>query len=355
MAPSFPVPRPDVISVVERAYDLAGDDGTWRKRLLEAVQPLFDYGMGTVLFTYDVDPNGRSKVLDVEQVNTPMDLGPVVRAVEEAHEPSFVRRVYMGMGGFGSGREICEGLEIEPPKAVLTDMGQSVPEIMGMTAGVIGGSGMVVAAPMVDGRPSTPAERARWFRVLPHLRAGIRLRRRARATTEEGPTSDGDAVLSPDGKVLHAEPVAQEQGLQERLRDCAVSMDRARSVAGRKLGDDALDLWRGLVDGRWSLVDRFDRDGRRLVIARRNDPLTPDPRRLTKREFVIAGLSSTGASNKEIAYELDSTESAVATALRSARQKLQANNRVDLQAYIGELWEVYRDEQRRKQEDDVPS
>ena len=74
--------------------------------------------------------------------------------------------------------------------------------------------------------------------------------------------------------------------------------------------------------GRWSLVDHFDSNGRRYLMAHRNDPDTPDLRGLTLRERQVVGYAGAGHSNKIIAYELGLTLSTVAGHLARARAKL---------------------------------
>jgi len=56
----------------------------------------------------------------------------------------------------------------------------------------------------------------------------------------------------------------------------------------------AMENWRGLVDGRWSLVDRFDSDGKRFVVAVKNDPEARDPRGLSRREQQVSELVGLG-------------------------------------------------------------
>ena len=48
------------------------------------------------------------------------------------------------------------------------------------------------------------------------------------------------------------------------------------------------DARAALLEGRWSLVDRFDSDGRRFIVAYRNPPGVLNPRRLTAREREVA-------------------------------------------------------------------
>jgi DNA-binding CsgD family transcriptional regulator len=91
----------------------------------------------------------------------------------------------------------------------------------------------------------------------------------------------------------------------------------------------------GLATGRWSLVDHFDTDGRRYLVAHRNDPPLDSPNALTLPERQIAGYAAMGHSNKLIAYELGLAESTVATHLDAASLKLGVRSRADLARLFG--------------------
>jgi DNA-binding NarL/FixJ family response regulator len=84
------------------------------------------------------------------------------------------------------------------------------------------------------------------------------------------------------------------------------------------------------VAGRWTLLDHFDRDGRRYLLAHRNDPDAPDPRALTLRERQVVGYVALGQSNKLIAYELGLSASTVGVLLKTAAAKLGARSRTEL-------------------------
>ena len=64
----------------------------------------------------------------------------------------------------------------------------------------------------------------------------------------------------------------------------------------------ALDHRSGLVQGRWSLVDYWDRDGRRFFAAHPNAPGVLDPPALEREGGALALID--GASLMEIAYSL---------------------------------------------------
>lgn len=180
-----------------------------------------------------------------------------------------------------------------------------------------------------------PAESARWLRLRAHLQAAVRLRRRFEklglALAE--PTA-GSAVIAPGGRVLEANGRASSPAAQAALRQAAIDVDRARSKRGGR-GDEALSLWSALVKGHWSLVERFEADGRRLFIAHRNDEGVADPRGLTRQEARVCAFAARGLSNKVIAYSLGLATTTVATHLANAQKKLCVDNRIDLVRTLG--------------------
>lgn len=170
---------------------------------------------------------------------------------------------------------------------------------------------------------------ARYEYLAAHVAAGWRLRRSL--------NRHATAVLTPAGKLVHAEGVAAQQPARERLREAAVSIDRARGALRQKDDQEALELWRVLVRGEWSLVDRFERDGRRYLVAHRNAPNLRDPRGLKPRERQVVALTALGHSLKLIAYELGLSTSRVWTIRARAMRKLGLRSVVELaQLFRGE-------------------
>jgi len=137
------------------------------------------------------------------------------------------------------------------------------------------------------------------------------------------------AVLAPSGAIVHGEKDAQNPDARESLQRAAKAIDRARSKA-RGNEDEALDLWQGLVAGRWSLVEQFDSDARRFLIARRNDPQVTDPRALNLRERQVLAYVAMGHPAKLIAYSLGISRSSVSTARQTAMRKLGLRTTADV-------------------------
>lgn len=190
------------------------------------------------------------------------------------------------------------------------------------------GCGYALAAPLRARAGVPPHELARWSRLRAHLLAGLRLHTAAQSPVE--------AIIEPGGALVHAEPGAASRTARHLLRDAALRVDRARSRRGRMDPDAALVAWEALVSGRWSLVDRFDSDGRRYYVARRNDPELARPRPLSRRERQVLAYATLGRSNKEIAYELGLAASTVSTHLANAMRQLGIKSR----AALAEMWSL---------------
>jgi DNA-binding NarL/FixJ family response regulator len=87
-------------------------------------------------------------------------------------------------------------------------------------------------------------------------------------------------------------------------------------------------VWRALEVGTWSVVDHWDTDGKRFVVAMRNAPRTPPIASLTERERCVAALAAAGHLDKEIAYVLACRPRPSPRHAR-ARKKLGVRTRTD--------------------------
>lgn len=153
---------------------------------------------------------------------------------------------------------------------------------------------------------------------------------RADAQASELP-HEAEAIFDVNGfKMTDAVGQAKEPTATGSLRDAAVVMDRARGKMRNTDPQEALEIWKALVRGRWSMVDWFDTDGRRFVLALPNAPHIRDPRGLTEREYQVATQAGTGDSCKVIAYSLGVSRSRVSELLHRAMRKLGVQTRGQL-------------------------
>lgn len=121
-----------------------------------------------------------------------------------------------------------------------------------------------------------------------------------------------------------------------RARPFAAEARAAERDPGRpELPHEALAVWQGLVRGRWSLVEQFDADGRRFLIAHENPEDVRDPRGLSEKEVRVVGLAVRGYSDKLIGYHLGVPEGTVSSHLTHALRKLGIPSRVALVRRLG--------------------
>jgi DNA-binding CsgD family transcriptional regulator len=195
-------------------------------------------------------------------------------------------------------------------------------DILGVVGADPSGQGVVLAALVPSGYKLTPAFRQRWRCITAHLASGRRLRTRSESPPDE-------AVLDLGGKLHDAVGKATSRAAQVALRQAARAIDRARAKRSRA-PDAALEQWQALVSGRWSLVDRFESDGRTFLIAKPNPPRPPPVQQLTPRERAVVALAVLGRSNKLIAYELGLSLGSVGTYLQRAQRRLGVSSRAAL-------------------------
>ncbi|HET7543600.1 MAG TPA: helix-turn-helix transcriptional regulator [Polyangiaceae bacterium] len=191
-------------------------------------------------------------------------------------------------------------------------------------------SGTLFALPTAR-RNDSPRTRYVWRKIMAHLAAGLRLRRLLghAAFSRSVPVEHAEAVLSPQGKIEHARGDASTRDGREALRDALTRIDAARAAASEDRAEHAIELWRGLISGRWSLAEHFERDGRRYFVAFRNDPQFAKQRALSPRELQVLSYRRMGCSNKLIAYSLGLSQTSVVKYLGRAREKLGGKSALD--------------------------
>jgi DNA-binding CsgD family transcriptional regulator len=332
------VSTPDLIALVEAAYDLEPDDREWLAQLVTTAAPHLDVGRGIFGFYFDASDRDRVRMwhpTDVGETTMPMKMR-LGRDVAVGREPDVVAWIATSPTSVGSLTDVLREIgSLERLQPWITLSGHL--DYLGVRACDAQLRGVALAACYPAPFSAPAPTRHRWSRVAAHIAAGYRLRRSLHIANVDQLVDDGEAVLGPDGRVHHAEAPASGVEEREHLRRAVLDVDRARTTRRRRDTEEALELWRGLVDGTWSLVERFESDGRRYFVARRNEPGVLDPRGLTLREKQVVSFASLGHSDKLIAYELGVTKSTVATHLKTAMHKLGVGSRVALIRLLNDL------------------
>jgi DNA-binding CsgD family transcriptional regulator len=325
--------KKDAISIVEAAYDCESEPRTWLRALLGQVASKLDRGFGVVASTYA--PQMRPEELIFDAIGMDQRVIDAGIAMTTANPALFHRSFSMTAPSLEPHNTASGalGLTVEQARS-WTELAEhmqplGVHDLLGVMARDPSGHVIFFSAPMPDLRRPTRRDSATWSRIAAHISAAARLRRSLPGLPNDDLAEGADAVLSPSGSIAHAEIDAQSPSARECLRRAATAIDRARSTA-RSNEDEALDLWQGLVAGRWSLFDRFDTDGRRFLIARKNDPDVTDPRALTMRQRQVLAYAAMGHPLKLIAYSLGVSMASVSASRKTAMRKLGLRTHADV-------------------------
>jgi DNA-binding CsgD family transcriptional regulator len=328
--------RFDVIGAVEACYASAADDEAWLSGLLDAVSPLAR-GRGAHAQVYRLGAGGSLGVESVLWRDLPPDLPELIGQWTRSAPPELMRRHYSPSSPVDyclkSLRRLGAPPEVERV-VVRTFERLRVKEQAGIFGADVGGRGVGLFINVPQELPLFAPRIVHRFRGLAaHLTSGVRLRHAFGDSDNEAPGAAGsqpEAVLDPAGHALDASGPARDRAARVSLGEAVRLMERARGRLRRADPDEALQLWRGLVDGTWSLVEHHDTDGKRYLLARRNQPGVREPTALTRNERSVLAFAAMGHQNKYIAYLLGLSPSAVTSHLRSARRKLGLSSRGDL-------------------------
>jgi DNA-binding CsgD family transcriptional regulator len=320
----------DILAIIEAAYGGEVGEAAWLRSMLDVVEPWVNRGSGALIAPFvqtgDTFRVGHGVVVSEGAVALEAASRTwLKRASEIWDDPTgraFIRRFYPTAPLVASFSELAGGKPEETARALRLPPIPS--EVLGIVAGNPSGHGCVITAfthqPFgAAGAAFTRAERALWNHLAAHIATGYRLVHQEASV---------EAVLDPDGKVQHLEePAMASRGA---LSAAARNVDRARGALRRTDPERAVALWSGLVDGRWTLVDHFDHDGRRFVVAKRNPPDARAWHTLTDNERAVVHYAAHGHPHKLIAYELGITVPTVANRLASAARKVGAESRLAL-------------------------
>ena len=332
-SPALPLTSARLLDVLDRMYDLQVTELDWLRGIGEAIRPLVDCGGGVNVWTlnlhtsasgvgariglgHDVEVMWKQflRVVPLEILTDEGLLTPISNA-DRCPAPR-VRR-YAGVGHAAMGVRSLTGLNG-------VDLDHHTVSIC-------------VPAP-IGGRVFWPErDRTSWERISAHLGAAFRLRNRGAA--RKAPS----LIIDPSGRLQHVAPELAASADLAQLCEAVTVVDRARRI--RMPPEAVLNAWRALHEGRWSIVQSVERDGRRMLVARPNAPLHNDaplapgesanrppktPRQLSPAERRVLAALSEGHTNKLIAYELGLATSTVGTLLARAARKLGCKSRIEL-------------------------
>jgi DNA-binding CsgD family transcriptional regulator len=312
----------DLLHIVEAAYAATPDREDWLRGLATAALPHLGDGWGVSAWHTD----SRGEILAAATVGVPADepnpyllgndltdrktaahylplmraAGPVVSVValsgepSAEHDPFGIHRVAHSRGA----RDLA---------VFLADTMQD--EFVGL--------GVIRRRPW----RMSAAKAGVWRRIAVHVGAGLRLRARS---------PEPVAILSPNGRLEHASAAVASRHERAAIQQATQRSERARGALRHDDPAQALELWKALVSGRWSLVDHFDSDGRRYILARENEPAPLGPTLLTPRQRAAVKLRAAGRPLKQIGYELGLSVPTISMEIQHALNVLGVKSALDL-------------------------
>ena len=314
-----------VVALVEACYRPELADTEWVPRLLAVL-----LGMSqarSAMFMRVRSSYDDCGALHIESVGDLAFVGPDVVAWSEltqravlgspARESTFGKTqgtTFSAASGLGAALSSVPGWR--------TCWREPIVDALGLVGRDAHGDGFCACVGLTTTHALTQKEARLLTKLATHVGASERLRRRTVHVDH------ADAVLSAHGKVLHLATGAQHER-------ATLDEGRKRRELAKKTKHDAeraLEIWQGLVAGTWSLVDHFDTDGKRLVLAMKNAPEVSPRADLTALERRVSSLATMGHRDKEIAYMLGVTLPSVGAALHRARNKLGVGSRAALAA-----------------------
>jgi DNA-binding CsgD family transcriptional regulator len=317
------------LRVIDAAYRTAASPDEWLTSVAESVADALEAPAGGVAYFVDWRPDGMPTTSAWTRVGgASEDLLVYTREQHggqgiSAEQAAAISHVY-SRGSYLSGTRELMGQVFEELERVRGSFRERTgdSDSLNLIAMDATHRGVAFVHPLPYTVRTRSARRARWAKVAAHLSSGLRMLR----ASGPSPIASADAILDTSGRVLHATLGTRDDF--DRLRHAARDVDKARL---RHTGEDeALDLWQCLFSGEYSVVDRFDTDGKRLFVAKRNSPEARGPRVLTQRERQVVALVAVGHADKSVAYELGIATGTVAAHLHAALAKLGLTETSDL-------------------------
>lgn len=313
----------DFVAILEQCYQPIERDKVWLAELFRTMAPSLDLGGGMGMFLIAERPQGRVVMLTggFGRANDIMQ-HRWASVVAEQMPSDLYRHMYYPRRPVIAASALAEGfpapfrmlfaqtMKLAGATDLIAMLGYPAP---GFTFSLFFS---------VANQTLTPGLRDSLRKLRIHVEAAVRLRMFA--------DDYSAATLSPDGKVLDLAPELRDTPQQTELSARARAIEGARAPHSRTDAARSLAVWNALVEGRWSLVEKIDSDGKRLYHAFENAPNVRTERALNETESVVVDLFFQGLSGKEVAYNTGLSRSRVSNALASGAARLGFRNRSDL-------------------------
>jgi DNA-binding CsgD family transcriptional regulator len=162
-----------------------------------------------------------------------------------------------------------------------------------------------------------------------HIIPGRRLRDHFNAPGRPLPVTAATAFPPPKDRALQGDGEPTLARARQNLQLAARDIERA----GATLRDGTGRILRplgGVASANCFLVDHFESDGKRFIVALENAPLTSTLSALSPAERTVVAHAARGLSTKEVGYALGITDSTVRVLIMRAARRCGVKTRGDL-------------------------
>jgi DNA-binding CsgD family transcriptional regulator len=332
--------RPDIVSIIEAAYVFEGSAREWAARVLAAADRSLGAAPGGFTCEYRINRD-RTLTFDRESAAVVRQPPEAIAAIFDGLTQAPPESLSLRLPDDSTAARCMLTSEVDPEfnlsyRRRLNRHGLN--DGLNVFCLDLDRTGILLSLGIPDRRMVTAAIRRDLRRVATHMLAALRLRKRlrpddrgARQHPPAVPLDAVAAVLSPKGVLLHADGEASLADARRALQTAVVNVERARTAL-RRHTSEALDLWKGLVSARWTLVDQIDAEGTRYIVARENPPITEGLSTLTPTERSVVAYAARGYSTKEISYTLGVSDTTVRVLIMRAVRRIGVRGRDELLA-----------------------
>jgi DNA-binding CsgD family transcriptional regulator len=315
-----------LVEFLEAVYSFETDDEAWLRRVTTTAASVTRHAIvGSHSAIYDASDVAAFRILTYHVDGPPSIEAILLRSLDQ-FTPPYVTRSFRTLLLSSSARR-DSAPELDGMFESLDSFG--IGDILGVNGLDPAGMGTFLGLWVAETPRLDASESAVFRRMAHHLGAAHRCRRRLREEHRSLDVAEGaEAVLDPRGRVIHALGPATEKTAQADL----VAMSKAREIAlGLRSGrEQGLRSWRPLTSARWTLVEHFERDGARYVVARENQAKVSGLLALSDRERQVVAYAALGQSTKETACALGISDTTVRVHLAHAAAKVGVRTRRQL-------------------------
>jgi len=324
--------RPEKLGdFLEATYNLDADDQTWLASVMEAARQVWGKGGPAHGAIYDASDVTALRPLNAHFIDfSDAAVDCIMRGLRLC-TPSMVTRTFRSLLA-NTTRQV--GLpEMLPMLEEMAAFGYvDTLDLNGLDPC---GVGIFFGFWERDVCEASAAEMEIYRHMAHHLGAAHRCRRRLRESQPGrpalNPTEGAEAILDAKKRVVHAIGRARRKTARADLSVTAKARDRARTAKAEP--GQSLRSWRPLTHARWTLVDSFEENGARYIVARENQACFDGLESLTDRERQAVVYLAIGQSTKETAYALGISDVTVRVLLGRAAAKLGVRSRAGLLAH----------------------